>query len=366
MAGGSGTRLWPFSRKNKPKQFQALTGEKTMLQETIARLNFLKATDIFISTNKKYFSTVKKQSQGLIPKKNIIVEPALRDTAPGIGLAAVYLAAACTKTGAKNVPKEDNDEVMAVIYADHLIRNPKEFQKKLKIAEKLAKQDNTLNIVEVKAKYPNTNLGYVKIGKMLKEIEGNEIYSFEHFTEKPDLTLARKFLQSYKYLWNTGLYVWKINTILNQYKKFLPKTWKILKKIQDSIGTPKEKKTLETYFPQCEKISIDYGIMEKTNPANVRIIPAELQWSDVGTWESIYEELSSKDNNLIRGEHIGIDTANCLIYGNHKKLVVTIGIDNLIVVDTDDALLICKKDRSQDVKKIVEIIQSKQKYKKLL
>jgi mannose-1-phosphate guanylyltransferase len=359
MAGGSGTRLWPISRKNKPKQFQPIIGKKTMLQETIARLNFLDKKDIFISTNEEYLHTVKKQAKGLVPPQNIFVEPALRDTAPGIGLAAVYLAAASGK--------KKTDEVMAVIYADHLIRDKGEFRKKLKVAEKLAREEDTLNIIEVKAKYPNVNLGYVKIGRMLKEKDGCEIYEFERFTEKPDITRARKFLQSYKYLWNTGLYVWKIETILSEYRKFLPKTAKILDRIRHAIGTAQEKSTLRKLYPLCEKISVDYGIMEKTDPSKVRIVPAELEWSDVGTWESIYEELSAnKGSNLVRGNHLGIDTEGCLIYGYGKKTIATIGLKDMVVVETADAILVCKKERSQDVKKLVEMIQKDPKYRKLL
>ena len=243
----------------------------------------------------------------------------------------------------------------------------KELIKKLKIAEKLSKTENTLNIIEVKAKFPNVNLGYVKIGKMIKEIDGAEIYAFEKFTEKPDLEMAKKFLQSYKYLWNTGLYVWKVDTILKHFKKHLPETYKNLMKIQRHIGTSKESWALQEYYPNCDKISVDYGIMEKVERKEVRIIPAELGWSDVGTWEFIFDELAkSPAGNVVNTHHLGIDSHNSLIYGNGKKLIATIGIKDLIIVETDDALLICKKDRSQDVKKLVEKMSKNTKYKKLL
>lgn len=247
---------------------------------------------------------------------------------------------------------------MSVIYADHLITKKRELIKKLKVAEKVAKKENTLNIIEVKAKFPNVNLGYVKIGKPLKEISGTEIYAFEGFTEKPSLRKAKKFLESFKYLWNTGLYVWKVDVILKYYEKFLPKTYENLIKIQKSIGTSKELATLKKYYPLCDKISIDYGIMEKANKKDVRIIPADLGWSDIGTWESILSELpTDKNKNLVKGNHIGIDSKKSLIYGNKEKLIATIGIEDLIVVETEDAILICKKDKSQDVKKLVENIK---------
>jgi mannose-1-phosphate guanylyltransferase len=355
LAGGTGTRLWPLSRKNKPKQFQKLISGQTMLEDTIDRIDFLKPSDIYISTNREYLQTVKELSKNRIPKKNIIVEPDLRDTAPCIGLAAVYLA------------KKNPKEVMAVIYADHLIKNKKEFIKKLRIAEKIAKEENTLNIIEVKAKFPNVNLGYVKIGRMLKEIDGQEIFAFEKFTEKPDMKTAKKFLQSYKYLWNTGIYVWKIETILKQFKKYQPSTYRNLMRIYESIGTASEEKTLKKYYPLCEKTSIDYGIMEKVGKDEVRIIPAELGWSDVGTWESIFDETATDIRaNIIKGRHISLDTHGSIVYGTGKKLIATIGIDNLVVVETDDALLVCAKNRSQDVKKIVEKLKLKPEYKNLL
>ncbi len=354
LAGGTGSRLWPLSRKSTPKQFQKLTGNKTMLQETIERIGFLKPADIYISTNGEYKDIVIKQSRPYkIPLKNIIVEPALRDTAPCIGLAALYVA------------KINPNEVMSIIYADHLIQNKTEFVEKLKIAEKIALKENTLNIIEVKAKFPNVNLGYVKIGKPLKEIGDTEIYSFEGFTEKPTYEKARKFLQSYKYLWNTGYYVWKAGTILNYYKTHQPNTYKHLSAIKKALGTKNESKTIEKHYPLCDKISIDYGIMEKVDPKVVRIIPAELGWSDVGTWESIMEELPrNKKGNLVKAAHLGIDSSNTLIYGNPNKLIATIGVDNLVIVDTKDALLVCRKDRSQDVKKLVEKLKTT-KYKNL-
>jgi len=354
MAGGTGTRLWPLSRTNKPKQFQKLVSDKTMLQDTIERVSFLKPNDIYVSTNQEYETTVREQTKGKIPAENIILEPALRDTAPSIGLSATYIA--------KKYPKE----VMAVIYADHLIQKTDEFQTKLKIAEKLAKDENTLNIIEVKAKFPNVNLGYVKIGKMLKEMNGVEIFSFEKFTEKPDLKTAISFLNSYKYLWNTGLYVWRVENILNKFKKHLPQTYSRLQKIQKSIGTKNEKATIQKLYPECEKISIDYGIMEKVDRKEVRIIPAELGWSDVGTWDSIFSELShDSQNNLIKGKQVGIDTQGSLIYGTKDKLIATIGIKDLIIVETADAILICDKKRSHDVKKLVEKLR-KTNLKKLL
>ncbi len=355
LAGGSGTRLWPYSRQNKPKQFQKLVSNRTMLQDTFARLNFLNDSDIYVSTNEEYVSLVKEQLKGKLRPANLIIEPVLRDTAPCIGLAAATIA------------QKHPHEVMAVIYADHLIQNKKEFIQKLKVAEKLAREENTLNIIEVKAKYPNVNLGYVKIGKTLKTVNNTEIYAFEKFTEKPDLARARKFLESYKYLWNTGLYVWRVDTILEKFKKHLPETHLLLQKITAQLGTKNAKSTLKKLYPECEKISIDYGIMEKIDPKEVRIIPAELGWSDVGTWESIFEELASGEKeNILKGKHLSIDTTGSLIYGSGKKLIATIGIKDLIIVETADALLICPKNRSHEVKEIVQKLKNDRKFNPLI
>lgn len=351
LAGGSGTRLWPLSRKNKPKQFQKLVSGKTLFEETIERIKFVGAKNIFISTNKEYFDEVRKECKKFkIPKDQIIVEPCLRDTAPCIGLAATIMAK-------KRSPKE----VMAVIYADHLVQEVETFKKLLKEAERITQEKNTLNIIEVKARFPNTSLGYVKIGKLLEERNGIEIYEFEKFTEKPDLKTAKKFLNSYKYLWNTGFYIWKIETILKKFEEHMPKTAKELKKIAKASNTEKAtEKAIENFYPNCEKISIDYGIMEKVSPKEVRIIPAELGWSDIGTWESLFDELTENPKeNLIKAEAITLDTEGSIIYGPKSKLIATIGIRDLVIVDTGDALLICKKGRSQEVKKIVEQLEKK-------
>ncbi len=353
LAGGTGTRLWPLSRQKKPKQLQSFVTDATLLQETLKRVDFVKPSDVYIATNELFLEDVKDQAKPFkIPSKNFIIEPALRDTAPCIGLAATYLAA----HGFAN-------EVMCILYADHVVQHKDEFVKLLKKAAELAKKENTLNIIEVKAKFPNVHLGYVKIGRLLKHEDGVDIYAFEKFTEKPDLETARKFLASYKYLWNTGFYVWKVSTILEKFAKHLPKTAQHLKKIETSIGTPKEASTLKKVYPLCERISIDYGVMEKVDPKEVRIIPGDLGWSDIGTWEAIFDELTTNTtDNLIKANHIGVDNQGTLVYGHDKKrLIATVGLKNIVIVDTPDALLICQKGRSQEVKKIVEQLQKEKK-----
>ncbi len=349
LAGGTGTRLWPMSRQKKPKQFQNLVGERSMLQQTVKRLSFQKPKDIYIATNSEYQDLVVEQTAGLLPRENIIIEPSLRDTAPCIGLIAETLA------------RENPDEVMAIIYADHLIQDVKELRLKLKIAEDLARKENTINIIEVKAQYPNVNLGYVKIGKQIKAVQGVAIHEFERFVEKPDLPTAKKFLKSQSYLWNTGLFVWKVSTILKKYRQYQPETYSILQKIEQSIGKKTFQKNLIDLYPLCQKISFDYAIMEKVNPKEVRIIPADLGWNDIGTWESIWSELHDDETNhgnITKGNVIALDTNNSLIYADHKKVIATIGLDDLIIVDTPDALLVCSKDKSHQIKLVVEKLKS--------
>ena len=351
LAGGIGTRLWPLSRRSKPKQFQALTSDKTMLEETIDRLQFLKNEDIYIATNKDFLPEVVKLAVD-IPIKNIILEPALRDTASCIGFAAMLLSI------------QSADEVMAVIYADHLVKNPGEFEAKLKVAEEIAQTQNTLNIIEVKARFPNVNLGYVHVGEKTDEINGHEVLAFKGFREKPDIETAKKFANSFEYLWNTGMYVWKIDTILEKYKKHLPDTYDRLMKMKEVVGTSQEDEVVAQQYAKCQKISVDYAIMEKIDPSEVKIIPAEFGWSDVGTWEGVHDELSKdENNNVIAKSHICIDTHESLIRTDvPNKIIAAVGLENIVIVDTKDALLVCKKDKSQDIKKVVQELQDRKEY----
>lgn len=356
LAGGIGSRLWPVSRNSKPKQFQKITGKKTMIQETYERLSFLDPKDIFIATNKDFFENILMQQLPDIPSSNIILEPALRDTATCIGFAAMKLSLI------------DPEDVMAIIYADHLVKDLDQFIKKLKIADKVAREQKTLNIIEVKARFPNVNLGYVHTGNKIEEIGGNDILEFKKFTEKPDIKKAKEFIESGDYLWNTGMYVWRIDTILEKYKQHLPNTYKKLmnmkKAIENSNEESVEESIIEKEYSSCEKISIDYAIMEKVRPEEVRIIPADFGWSDVGTWESIHDELvESAEENVIQANHVSVGTKGSLIKSdNPNKIIATIGLEDMVVIDTPDALLICPKDRSQDVKKIVNLLKDQKEY----
>lgn len=329
LAGGGGTRLWPLSTLEKPKQFQKLVSDKTMLELTVDRLDFLKPEDIFIAINAQHLDLT-RQLCPQIPTENIILEPALRDTCACIGLAAAI------------IEEGHPGEVMAVIYADHLIQNKKQFREKLQKAEKIAQKEQTLNIVEVRATEPNTNYGYVKLGAQIDE----DSYELDRFVEKPDLETAKKFLEDGNYLWNTGIYVWQCSTLLKHYQELQPQTYEILSKIAQSGNYDS--------YPQLEKISLDYAIMEKVPASQVRIIRADdLGWSDIGNWEAIFNELAqSPEDNITRGPVKLLDCTGCLIYADNGNEIRAIGLHDTIIIDTPEGNLTCQKSQSHRTKEL--------------
>jgi len=294
LAGGGGTRLWPLSTPEKPKQFHSLVSDKTLLQDTFDRLSFLEPEDIFVATNESYAHYIESQLPE-IQKENIIIEPALRDTASCIGFAATIINNRFGK-----------DEVMAIIYSDHLIKNKQQFEESLRIAEQIAKSESTLNIVEVPALTPNTGLGYVHLGPKWNTIDDTDIFEIKNFTEKPDLETAKKFVESGEYAWNTGIYVWKASTLLEKFAIHAQDTFEKFQKIDSALTTSTSNSTSENsnpftdqkvtsviaeVYPTLQKISIDFAIMEKVSPKEIRIILSNLGWSDIGTWDTLFAEL---------------------------------------------------------------------------
>ncbi len=338
MAGGRGERFWPKSRNKFPKQFLSLTSDgETMIQKTVARLGSLvQPEDIYIVTNKDYAQIVSEQLPQ-ISNSNILLEPVARNTAPCIGLAAAV------------IKKRYKEAIMLVLPSDHLIKSNQMFIDTLKTAITVAEKGNNLVTIGITPAYPETGYGYIYFGSD----EGTPgVYNVRRFVEKPNIELAKEYVNSGEYLWNSGMFVWKASSIEVNIKKHLPDMVAGLDKIYESVDTDRFDETVETEFSGFKSESIDFGVMEKAT--NVYTIPGSFGWDDVGNWLAL--ERVNKTNeygNMIRGDVISIDTHNTIVYGN-QKLIATVGIEDLVVVDTDDAILICAKDSTQNVKKVIE------------
>lgn len=342
MAGGRGERFWPKSRKNLPKQFLSLTDdEKTMIQLTIERILPLVAMeDIYIATNQDYKELVLEQLPDL-PEENILCEPVGRNTAPCIGLGAIHIS------------KKYEDAVMMVLPSDHLIKDQQTFTDVLAEGCILAEKGTNLVTIGITPNYPETGYGYIKF---IPEESDGHAYAVDRFVEKPNLELAKEYLATQQYLWNSGMFMWKVSTILSNLKQFMPAIYNGLQVIKASIGTPDADTTLETAFTAFPSESIDYGIMEKAK--NIYTLPGSFGWDDVGSWLAVGRIRSSNEQgNVITGNTVTIDTKNCIIEGD-KKLIATVGLENLIIVDTEDATLICSKNNAGDIKKVLEALRN--------
>lgn len=338
MAGGRGERFWPKSRKNMPKQFLSLTDDgKTMIQLTVERISsVVDMEDIYIATNKDYKELVRSQLPG-IPEENILCEPVGRNTAPCIGLGAVHMA------------KKYDDAIMLVLPSDHLIKFNKMFLSVLKDSCDVAEKDRNLVTIGITPTYAETGYGYIKFDSHVME---GRAYKVDRFVEKPSLEVAKEYLETEEYLWNSGMFVWKLSSILYNLERFMPETFAGLRRIQASIGTSEEEDVLRKEFAQFQSQSIDYGIMEKAE--NIYTVPGTFGWDDVGSWLAVERIRKSNEmGNVVSGNIITVGTHNCIIQGE-KKLIATVGLEDLIIVDTEDATLICAKDSTADIKKVLE------------
>lgn len=343
MAGGRGERFWPRSRKDMPKQFLSLTSDgKTMIQHTIDRIESLvDIEDIFIVTNKNYKDLVLEQLPN-VNEGNIILEPASRNTAPCIGLVATYI----------KYKYRDEETVMVVLPSDHLIKYNEIFIDTLKKAVEIASEERNMVTIGITPSYPETGYGYINFGYKENEKRYIGAYKVNKFVEKPNLEKAKEYLSSGKYLWNSGMFVWKTDTILNSFEEYLPKIYQGLSKIGNAIGTNKEEEVLKCEFSNFKSESIDYGIMEKYD--YIYTVPGSFGWDDVGSWlalERTYQ--TNEDGNIVDGNVITINVKNSIIQAQNK-LVATVGVKDIIIVDTEDAILVCNKDDVQDVKKVIE------------
>ena len=338
MAGGRGERFWPKSRKSLPKQFLSLTDDgRTMIQLTVERIRpLIDLEDIYISTNRAYRGLVMEQLPG-IPPENILCEPVGRNTAPCIGLGAVHIA------------KKYEDAVMMVLPSDHLIKYNQMFLNALKDGCSIAEKGKNLVTIGITPDYPETGYGYIKF--LPQQADGNA-YAVERFVEKPDMETAKEYLESEEYLWNSGMFIWKVSTILDNMKSVLPDLHQGLFNIAEAIGTDKQEMVLEKVFPELESVSIDYGVMEKAE--NIFILPGVFGWDDVGSWLAVERiQKSNESGNVVTGNIITINSKNNIIQGG-KKLIAAVGLENLIIVDTEDATLICDKGSTPDIKLVLE------------
>ena len=342
MAGGRGERFWPKSRKTLPKQFLSLTGDgKTMIQLTVERiLPLVEMDDIYIVTNKDYSQLVREQLPE-IPERNILCEPVGRNTAPCIGL------------GAMHINQKYDDAVMMVLPSDHLIKQKKLFVDILGQACEIAEEDGNIVTVGITPSYPETGYGYIKF---LTEKKKGSAFKVEKFVEKPNMEKAKEYLASGDYLWNSGMFMWKVSTILNKMQTLLPQIYQKLTQIGEALGTPEEDKVLQEVFPTVESISVDYGILEKTD--SIYTLPGDFGWDDVGSWLAVSRVRGTdENNNVLTGNVLAVDTTDCVVEAQ-EKLIATVGLKNLVVVDTKDAMLICEKEKANDIKKVLETLRN--------
>lgn len=337
MAGGKGERFWPRSRVSLPKQFLSLTDDgKTMIQLTVERISpLVNIEDVYIATNKNYKELVKQQLPG-IPEENILCEPVGRNTAPCIGLGAAHMA------------KKYDDATMIVLASDHLIKNNEIFTETFTQACEVAEKGENLVTIGITPNYPETGYGYIKYDQNTKE---GSAYAVEKFVEKPVLEVAKEYLADGHYLWNSGMFVWKVSTILNNFKKLLPESYAALMKIKESVGTADEETVLNKEFMNLEAESVDYAIMEKAD--NIYIIPGNFGWDDIGSWLAVGRiKKTDDDNNVVNGNVVTVNTKNCVIEGA-DKLIATVGLRDMVVVDTKDATLISTKENAGEIKKVL-------------
>jgi len=347
MAGGSGTRLWPLSRQSQPKQAIELIGSRTMFQHAVDRLDsLLPPEQVMVVTAREYVEVLASQVPN-VPRENFIVEPMARGTAGAIGLATVHL------------HHRNPEAVMAVLTADHYIRDVDQFCRALTAAAQVA-QGGSIVTLGIEPSFPATGYGYIRRRERVRQVLGFDVCVVDSFIEKPDAALAAEFLANGLYSWNSGMFVWRISSIMAEFARQMPALYAQLETIEATLGTPRHEEVLSEVWPQLRKETIDYGVMEGAE--NVVIIPVDIGWTDIGDWAAINQlHQSDEQGNVVVGAcHIGVGTRSSFIQGG-KKLIATIGLEDIIIIDTEDAILICARDKAQDVKLIVEQLQEEGK-----
>jgi mannose-1-phosphate guanylyltransferase len=344
MAGGSGTRLWPLSRESRPKQSLQLVGDRSMFQHAVDRLSPLFSPErVWVVTRAAHASLLKSQSPEL-PFGNLILEPEGRGTAPAIGLAAIHLRRA------------DPQAVMAVLTADHYITDTARFRQVLSAGLQVAHQGYLVTL-GIQPSSPSTGYGYIEQGPALGEAEGFPIFQVRRFTEKPNRETAARMVAGGIYSWNSGMFIWRVERILKEFERQMPEFYSLLMEVDAALGMPDYEGVLNRVWPQISKQTIDYGVMEGAQ--DVVVIPVDMGWSDIGSWGSLVELLPIDDQgNTLIGDLVTLDTYNTLVFGD-QRLIATVGVSDLIIVDTGEALLVCHKDQEQRVRELVETLKAK-------
>ncbi len=351
MAGGGGTRLWPLSRKAHPKQMLTLFGDRSMFQMSVDRLlPLLPPERILVVTAGDQVEPLSEQAPSL-PRENFIVEPMGRGTAPCIGLTAVHLQV------------RDPDAVMAVLTADHFIQKKETFRAVLVAAQRVAEKGYLVTL-GITPTFPSTGYGYINRGERLGEQGGFPYFRVQRFTEKPDAETARRFVDKGTYAWNSGMFVWRASRILEEMEALMPDLHATLRRLQAALAGDDYDKVLANLWPKLEKETIDYGVMERAE--RVAVIPVEMGWSDVGSWDAVQELLSADaQHNVSRGDHIAVETTDSMVFSRSDHLIATVGVENLIIVDTPDAVLITTPERAEQVREVVRQLRDEERQDKL-
>lgn len=342
MAGGSGTRLWPLSRQTRPKQMLSLFDERSLFQTAVQRLDgVFPAERIFVVTVREQASELKLQAPE-IPEANFLLEPAPRGTASVVALAAAAIGA------------HDPHAIMAILGSDHFIGNESKFRTLL-LAAQAAAVDGYLVTLGIEPNFPATGFGYIELGERVGSYLGQDAYHVARFTEKPDLEQAKRMISAKNYAWNSGMFVWEISRVLVEFERQMPELYQSIRRIENNWDTSQREAVIEDEWSRLKSQTVDYGIME--NARGVVVIPAsDLNWNDVGSWDALFDVLPGDEHGNINigGAHISLDTNKSLVYtANEHRLIVTIGVNNLVVVDTGDVLLVCEKDQAQRIRQIV-------------
>jgi mannose-1-phosphate guanylyltransferase len=354
LAGGRGTRFWPRSRTRTPKQLLNIVGKDTMLQQTVARLKpLIPAERIWTVTNAEQVAAVRKQVPAAA-RKRVLIEPMGMNTAVAIGLAAIHVRHATR-----------GDAVMAVLPADHYIEKPQKFRDVMGAALDVAREAGRMVVLGIPPTRPETGFGYIERMGDPTASKGFPIFAVRRFTEKPELTLAQEYVASGNYHWNAGMFFWRVSTFLDNLKKFLPKTHAALEKLAEFMGTRGYERKLRAIYAKLENISVDYAVLEPATriegPPRVYVIPAEVGWSDIGSWAAVYQLLAkNRGENVLAADGLTLDAEGNFLW-SPSKFVAAIGVRDLVVVETPDALLVCPRDRAQDVAKIVKRLEEEQR-----